>query len=81
MSTHTEISDLYFKAYIAGDIEDHELVQFIDQAMTYLGAKTIAALAARECVDYKVIKKRKKRLINPLNTFITGGVEFVIDND
>jgi len=81
MSKHTEISDLYFKAYIEGDIEDHEMVQFIDQAMLYLGAKTLAAQAKYKGVDYNVIKKQKKRQFNPLYTFVVGGVEFVKNND
>lgn len=81
MSKHTEIRDLYFKAYVEGEIEDHEMVQFIDQAMSYLGAKTLAAHAKKKGVDYNVIKKQKRRLMNPLYTFVVGGVEFVKDND
>jgi hypothetical protein len=79
--TFNQLQEKIFQNYQAGAISDEQLVQLIDQAMSYLGAKTLAAFAKQEDVDYNVIKKRKQRLENPLYTFNTGGVEFVKDNE
>ncbi len=79
--TFNQLQEKFFQNYQSGAISDDQLVQFIDQAMSYLGAKTLAAFAKQEDVDYNVIKKRKQRLENPIYTFNTGGIEFVKDNE
>jgi len=79
--TFNQLQEKFFQNYQAGAISDDQLVQFIDQSMGYLGAKTLAAQAKYKGVDYNVIKKQKTRLENPLQTFVVGGVEFVINND
>lgn len=79
--TFNELENKFFKNYEIGVITDEQLVQHIERAMMYLGAKTLAAFAKQENVDYNVIKKRKQRLENPLYTFVIGGVEFVKDNE
>lgn len=79
--TFSELENKFFRNYEVGAISDEQLVQHIDRAMIYLGAKTIATFSKQEGVDYNVIKKRKTRLENPLFTFTVGGVEFVKDNE
>lgn len=79
--TFNELQEKIFINYQEGAISDDQLVQLIDLAMRFLGAKTLAAQAKYKGVDYNVIKKQKTRLENPLYTFTVGGVEFVKNND